>query len=180
VFIIQFFFAFRAGNLLSGAIYEGLARTFTAKPYMYTFLVSFHSGWRWILLLFVLIALVNSFLKWRKGASWTVTDQKWNLYAMSAAHLQLLVGFALYFMSPRVQFGAATMKDTVLRFYTVEHILTMLIAVVLITLGYIRSKRAGADLDRFRLGFWFFLIGLIVMLAGIPWPFREALGGKWF
>lgn len=147
---------------------------------MYTFLVSFHSGWRWILLAFVLVALVNSLLKWRKGSTWTVSDQKWNLYAMSAAHLQLLVGFALYFMSPRVQFAGASMKDTVLRFYTVEHILMMLIGVALLTIGYAKAKRAGRDQDRFRLGFWFFLIALVVMLAGIPWPFREALGGKWF
>lgn len=147
---------------------------------MYTFLVSFHSGWRWILLAFVLIALVNSLLKWRKGSSWTATDQKWNLYAMSASHLQLLVGFALYFMSSKVQFAGSSMKDAVLRFYTVEHILMMLIAVGLITVGYAKAKRAALDTDRFRLGFWFFLAALVITVAGIPWPFREALGGKWF
>jgi hypothetical protein len=147
---------------------------------MYAFLVSFHSGWRWIMLLFLLIALINNLLKWRKGAAHTASDQKWNLYTMSAAHLQLIVGFVLYFMSTKVQFAAATMKDTVLRFYTVEHILTMLIAVILITIGYSRAKRAAADSDRFRLGFWFFLGGLIFLVAGIPWPFREALGAGWF
>lgn len=146
---------------------------------MYSFLVHFHSGWRWILLILLLIALVNNFTKWRRAATNGPADQKWNLYAMSAAHLQAIVGLLLYFMSPNVQFHSSTMKDALLRFYTVEHILTMVIAIVLITVGYSKGKRAGNDMAKFRLAFWYFLVALIIMLAGIPWPWRD-LGGNWY
>lgn len=146
---------------------------------MYPFLVHFHSGWRWILLILLLIALVNNFTKWRRAATNGPEDQKWNLYAMSAAHLQLIVGFLLYFMSPNVKFHSSTMKDALLRFYTVEHVLTMVIAIILITVGYSKGKRAANDMAKFRLAFWYFLVALIIMLAGIPWPWRE-LGGNWY
>jgi multisubunit Na+/H+ antiporter MnhB subunit len=55
-----------------------------------------------------------------------------------------------------------------------EHTVMMLIAIVLITLGYGHAKKGN-----FKGVFWYYLIGLIVMLAAVPWPFREALGGSW-
>lgn len=147
---------------------------------MYDFLAHFHSGWRWILLALLVGALINSLLKWRRGAAFEPGDLKLNLYAMSAAHLQLLVGFALYFISQKVEFGPDTMKIAYLRFYTVEHLTMMIGSIALVTVGYVKAKRSATDADRFRLAFWYFLAALIVMLAGIPWPFREELGAGWF
>ncbi|HRW75252.1 MAG TPA: cytochrome B [Saprospiraceae bacterium] len=147
---------------------------------MYDFLVHFHSGWRWVFLVLLVLALLNNLVKWRQNATQTAADQKWNLYAMSAAHLQLIVGFILYFISPKVQFGSESMSDPVLRFFLVEHLITMLVAVALITVGYSRGKRGENETARFRLAFWFYLGGLIFVLAGIPWPWKEALGAGWF
>ena len=146
---------------------------------MYNFLVHFHSGWRWIYLVLLVFALINSFLKWRQGAEFQPGDGKINLYAMSAAHLQLIVGLVLYFLSPKVQFSGAAMQDALLRFFTAEHITTMVVAILLITLGYSRAKRATVDTQKFRLAFWFFLGGLIFTLVGIPWPWQE-YGTGWF
>lgn len=146
---------------------------------MYNFLTHFHSGWRWVFLILLVIALVNNLIKWRQGATNTEADQKWNLYAMSAAHLQLIVGFILYFLSTKVQFSGESMADPILRFFLVEHVLTMVVAVVLITIGYSRGKRADNDTARFRLAFWYYLGGLIFILAGIPWPWQE-YGAGWF
>lgn len=146
---------------------------------MQNFLIHFHSGWRWILLLFLVFALINSWTKWRGNKSFTAQDLKMNLYAMSAAHLQLIVGLVLYFMSSKVQFVSGMMKDKVMRFYAVEHITLMLIAVILITIGYAKSKRALTDTNRFKLGFYYFLGALILIFLGIPWPWQE-LGGSWF
>lgn len=147
---------------------------------MYTFLNHFHSGWRWVLLLLLVIAIVNNFRKWRQGGSFTASDLKRNLYAMAAVHLQFLTGLILYLISPKVQFGAGVMKDSYLRFYVVEHSVMMVIALVLITIGFSKSKRADNDIAKFRLGFRFYFWGLLVILAGIPWPWRTALGGGWF
>jgi membrane protein DedA with SNARE-associated domain len=95
-------------------------------------------------------------------------------------HIQLLGGLILYFISPYVKFEGGVMKDAVARFYTVEHISMMLIAVALITIGYSKAKRAANSAAKGKTTFWFYLIGLLVILAAIPWPFRSGLGGGWY
>lgn len=135
---------------------------------------------RWIVLIMILIAIVNAVIKMNKGSEYTAADKKWGLYALISTHIQFLVGIILYFISPWVQFGAETMKNAALRFYTVEHISMMILAVALITIGYSKAKRQTEDKKKFKTTFVFFLIGLIVILAAIPWPFRTALGAGWF
>ncbi len=147
---------------------------------MYDFLLHFHSGWRWVLLVLLFMALYTNFTGWRSGRARNAGDAKTNLHLMAAAHLQGIVGLWMYFLSPKVQWHASTMKDAALRFFAVEHLLTMLIALVLITIGYVRGKKATVDRSGFRLAFWYFLVAALLLLAGIPWPFREALGAGWF
>ena len=147
---------------------------------MYQFLEKFHSGMRWIVLIMLVLAIVNALLKMRSKSAFGPTDKKWGLFALISTHIQFLVGLVLYFISPWVQFGANTMKETAIRFYTVEHITIMILAIVLITVGYSKSKRQTEDHKKFKTLFTFFVIGLLLILAGIPWPFREALGAGWY
>ena len=72
-----------------------------------------------------------------------------------------------------------TMKVPVLRFFTVEHTFMMLIALVFITIGYATAKRAKEDVAKHKKTFIFYLIGFILILAVIPWPFR-GFGNDWF
>jgi membrane protein DedA with SNARE-associated domain len=72
------------------------------------------------------------------------------------------------------------MKIPLFRFYGLEHFAGMLIAVILITIGYSKSKRAKTATEKFKPIKIFYLIGLIIILASIPWPFRANLGGAWF
>ncbi len=135
-----------------------------------------HSGLRWVVLLLLLLAVTAAFQAWRGGRDLGKTP----LYAMMAVHVQLLLGLILYFISPYVKFEAGVMKDALTRFYTVEHITMMLLAIVLVTLGYSRAKRAAGTAAKGRTAFWFYLAGLLLILAAIPWPFRAGLGGNWF
>ena len=146
---------------------------------MYNGLVHAHSGLRWVVLLLLILAIFNAFSKKGNGSAWTDKDKKVTLFAMIFTHVQLLIGLALYFMSPLVQFSEGFMKNPIYRFYSVEHITTMLLAIVLITIGYSKSKRAQEAAKKFKTVSTFYLIGLILILAGIPWPFRE-LGAGWF
>ena len=139
-----------------------------------------HSGLRWVLLILLLWAAYSAFKNWRNGASFTDRDRKRGLFTMIAAHVQLLFGVVLYIISPYVKFTAETMKDPVARFYTVEHISLMLIAIVLITLGYMRPNCQATDSGRFKTQFYFFIIALLLILVAIPWPFRAGLSGGWF
>lgn len=144
----------------------------------YTILRSSHSGLRWLLLIALIIAIVLLFrAAFRKGKG--KPARTFGLIAMILAHFQFLFGIVLYFISPLVQFSAASMKDKLLRFYLVEHISLMLIAIVLITLGYSLGKKAPAPATGFRKQFYYYLIGFILIMLSIPWPFRD-LGAGWF
>ena len=138
-----------------------------------------HSGLRWIVLFTLLGAIGMAFAKWQSKEAFGPKPPKLALFALISTHLQFVLGLILYFISPYVRFDSSTMGDKLLRFYTVEHITMMLIAIVLITIGYSRSKRQAPDNGGYRTIFIFFLIGLILILLGIPWPFRE-LNGAWF
>jgi hypothetical protein len=146
---------------------------------LYTLLVHAHSGFRWVVLILLVLAVVNAFRKWRGKNAFTDSDRKLNLFALISAHLQLVFGFLLYFISPKVIFSAAAMKDAVLRFFLVEHSFMMVIAIALITIGYSRAKRTDVDELKFRRTFILYAFGLLVILGGIPWPFLE-YGAKWF
>lgn len=111
--------------------------------------------------------------------TFTTKDKKLGLFALIFTHTQFLLGIILYFLSPKVVFSGIAMKDSVLRFYLVEHLSLMTLAVVLITIGYSKSKKASTDSKKLKLIFGFFLVGLILILAGIPWPFQN-YGTGWF
>lgn len=143
-------------------------------------LVSSHSGWRWIVLILLLLAVVKMHAGWRGKKEFTAGSKKLALFAMVAFHIQFLFGWILYFVSEKVQFVPGMMKVESLRFFSVEHSLMMTLAMILITMGYAKSKRKETDVLKFRTVAIFYTIALLLVLVAIPWPFREALGGKWF
>ena len=103
-----------------------------------------------------------------------------NLFALITVHLQLLIGLFQYFLSDKVQFIDGWMKNPLLRFYGMEHLVGMLLAITLITIGYSKAKRRENYIDKFKAIRIFYTLGLIIILLFIPWPFRSILGGGWF
>lgn len=147
---------------------------------LYNILAHAHSGLRWLVLLFLVLAVAQAFSRWRSN-TWSPADPpRSTLLAFIFTHVQLLLGLVLYFISPKVQFTSETMGNALLRFYTVEHLSMMLLAIILITIGYARAKRQRGMAASHRTVFVFYGIGLLLILASIPWPFRTALGGGWF
>lgn len=140
----------------------------------YNILTHAHSGLRWLVLIALFIAISQTFAK--RGKFGNIGETKAVLITFILTNLQFLVGLILYFISQKVQFGANTMSNDIIRFFTVEHTLMMFIAVALINIGYSKSKRATKP---FNVSFNFYLIALILILISIPWPFRN-LGGQWF
>ena len=136
---------------------------------MYQGLLHLHDFVRWVVLLALLILIVKSFVGWFGNKTYTTGDRKLSMVAVLATHVQALIGFVLYFVSPLVEFGSRTMSDANIRFWTVEHIATMLIGVVLITIGSAKAKRAAEDVAKFKTQAIFITIGLIFILARIPW-----------
>lgn len=141
---------------------------------MQSALLHSHSGLRWILLILLIMTIASVFGKRSGKVAFTDGDRKLSLFTLISAHLQALLGLILYFFSQKVDFSSTTMSSPVHRFFTVEHALMMLIAVILITIGYGKAKKANA-----RGVFMYYLIALIVILLAIPWPFRTALSAGW-
>jgi len=146
---------------------------------MYNFLVHAHSGTRWIVLVLLILSIVKAFKGWFGNKEFTSSDKKSSLLALIFTHVQLILGLGLYFISPLVSFEPGAIKDPIYRFYTVEHFSMMIIAIILITLGYSLSKRAKEDLTKFKRLAVFYLFGLLIILYAIPWPFRID-GAGWF
>ncbi len=146
---------------------------------LYSILHHAHSGLRWVVLLTLIAAIVLAFRHWQQKTAFGTKPPRWAMFALMAVHIQFLLGLGLYFISPYVRFDGSTMGDKLLRFYSVEHITIMLLAIVLITIGYSLSKRRATAPAAYKTIFIFYLIGLLLILLGIPWPFR-GLNGAWF
>lgn len=143
-------------------------------------LISSHSGWRWIVLILLLAAVLKMHMGWKGKKEFTEGNRKLALFAMIAFHLQFLFGWILYFTSSKVGFVEGFMKDASYRFFTVEHSLMMTIAMILITIGYSKSKKKATGTAKFKVIAVFYTIALVLILAAIPWPFRAVLGAGWF
>ncbi|MDD2982961.1 MAG: hypothetical protein PHQ74_06205 [Crocinitomicaceae bacterium] len=141
-------------------------------------LVAAHSGMRWIVLILILAAIFNAIASKASG-KYEKKDKMLNLFAMIFLHIQLLVGIILYFNSGKVSFAEGWMKNASTRFYGMEHVLLMLIAITLVTIGRKKAEKASLAANKHGAIVKFYAIGLILIIISIPWPFRN-LGGSWF
>ena len=141
---------------------------------MYEFISVLHSYIRWALLLLLVVVIVTSLMGWLGKKPFKKSDNTLSVSLLGITHLQLLLGLILYFfLSPITKnafadFGAA-MKNKDLRFYAVEHIAIMILAVVFVQLGRTLSKKAANDEAKFKKLFIYTTIALVLVLAGIPW-----------
>jgi hypothetical protein len=136
---------------------------------MYNFIQKFHSGWAYLALLLLVFAVVNSFIGMSSKKEFTAKDRKIALFALIGTHIQLLVGLILYFISPLGSAVFGQMKDAALRLTSLEHPLTNIIAIALITIGWTKHKKATTGEAKFKSIAIFFGLGLVLILIRIPW-----------
>ena len=137
-----------------------------------------HNLLRWVLLFFALWTIIKSMSGMSGSRSFGSSDKKPALFLMITADVQLLLGLVLYIGNGwfKVLTSGGAMAHAAQRFWAVEHIFGMLLSIILIHVGYSATKKDISDKSKFSRLFWFTLIGLIIILATIPWPFREAVG----
>jgi hypothetical protein len=141
---------------------------------MYTYILSVHNIFRWVVIILTLLAICRGFSGWLSKRSWTSADRKTGLYFSISMDIQLLLGLVLYiFLSPLTKaaisdFGSA-MSSPELRFYGLEHLFYMVVAVVFVHLGSILSRRADEEIVKHRRAALWFSGALIVVLLAIPW-----------
>ena len=147
-------------------------------------LIHAHSGLRWVALFLLVFAIFNA-AKSQTSGKYEKKDKMINLFAMIMLHIQLLIGLALYFTSVKVNFVEGWMSSDVAggmyRFYGLDHLLGMVAAIAVVTIGRSKTeKKLKGTRDKHRKILISYSIGLLIILAMIPWPFREALRAAWF
>ena len=144
---------------------------------VYSILRHVHSTGRWILLLLLLIAIFNSLVAGKRP--WIRSDARTGSILVIIGDLMLLIGLALWYFGPRgykfiEELGMSTvMKNSTYRFFAVEHITAMLIAIILMHIGKVQGKKAISDKAKHKRTVIYYLLALIIILISIPWPFRE-------
>jgi hypothetical protein len=138
---------------------------------MYMVVKYFHSYIAALTLAFIILAIVYNIYSMVKKKAFIKTNNLANLLGMVSAHIQLLFGLVLYFVSPLgfSMFSGAAMKNSLTRLYILEHPFTMIIAVALITLGYLKAKKALDDKQKYKRIVIFYSIGLLLILSRVPW-----------
>jgi hypothetical protein len=136
---------------------------------MYTILQKMHSGWAYIALLVLVVAVVNALIGMASKKEFTSKDRKIALFGLIGIHTQLLIGLVLYFVSPLGLASFGQMSDKALRLTSLEHPLINLIAIVLITIGWSKHKKLTTSESKFKTFSIFYGLGLVLVLSRIPW-----------
>jgi hypothetical protein len=153
---------------------------------MYEALLHVHSVGRWIVLLLLLFAIFNSLIAGNRP--FIRTDARAGLLLVIFADLMLLIGFALWYYGPNgykliENHGGMTslMKDPLSRFFAIEHMVGMLIAIILIHIGKVQGRKKISDKSKHRRTLTFYLLALLIILVSIPWPFRTiGISSHWY
>ncbi len=142
---------------------------------MYPLLLTMHNLLRWVFLVFILISLIQSYSGWFGSKPYTKIANRFKTLTVSTVHLQLVIGLILYFLSPIVaQFlgdVGGSMKDKDLRFFGMEHVIMMILAVVFVTIGSAKSKRQPTDTAKYKTIAIWFTIALLLILVAVPSEF---------
>jgi hypothetical protein len=134
---------------------------------MYKFLATVHSLNRYLLFLLISLLIINSLIKLINKKNFNKKDNSLSFFTVLTTHIQLGLGIILYLISPLVQFKASVMKNALIRYWTVEHISLMLLAIILITIARIRVKKLkkieSSDYKRHLILFIYNTIALLII-----------------
>ncbi|RWY49298.1 hypothetical protein [Mucilaginibacter gilvus] len=150
---------------------------------MYNLILPLHSLVRWLVLLSLLIAIYRGYQGWLGKKAYNKFDDNLRQTTVSIIHLQFIIGVWLYAISPITNWFIHHFSEGVrlreIRFFGMEHITMMFIAIALITVGSSKAKRDITDHDKFRTQAIWFTIGLLVILSSIPWAFSPLVHRPW-
>jgi NADH:ubiquinone oxidoreductase subunit 2 (subunit N) len=142
---------------------------------MYPALLAFHSLIRWFVLASLLLTVYRGYKGWLLNEPFSKADNKIRHWTATIAHIQLCVGFWLYFISPIIDYFLHHFSEAVhqreIRFFGMEHNLMMLMAIIIITIGSAKAKRKPTDKEKFKTMALFYTVGLFIILISIPWSF---------
>jgi hypothetical protein len=141
---------------------------------MYAFVLIAHSWLRYAVLALGLAVIVLALRCLLAGAPWSARQERIHKAFLGSLDTQFVLGALLYlWLSPITSaafadFGAA-MKNAQLRFFGLEHAVTMFLAVAVAHVGKVRALKKP-EAQRARAVLIFQLIWLVLTCLAIPWP----------
>ncbi len=148
---------------------------------MYPMMLSIHSGMRWLVLISLIYTIIRAYSGFNKNLEYGKLDGIAKTVTVIMAHLQLIIGFGIYFMSPFVKsilhpvVGINPYNENSI-FYAFIHPIAMIGSIVAITIGSAKARRMELDSAKFRVILVWFGIGLFLALVLIPWSFYPIVG----
>ena len=151
---------------------------------MYSLLLTLHSLFRWLVLISLVIAVYRAYKGWRGNLPFTKFDNALRVVTVTTSYVQLVLGISLYCISPVVRYFLNYFKTAVhereVRFFGMEHITMMVIAIVLITVGSAKAKRQTTDKQRYKTMAIWFTIALVIIFSSVPWQFSPLTSRPYF
>lgn len=142
---------------------------------MYAILILLHSVMRWLVLASLLYAIYRAFTGYLGQRDFSKTDDRARHWTATISHIQLMIGLTLYLQSPIIKYFWKHSKELTgnldLVFFGLIHIVLMLTAIIIITIGSALAKRQSDDKEKFRTILVWFSIALLIIVIAIPWPF---------
>lgn len=142
---------------------------------MYSVVLFVHSWWRWIVVILMLIVILRSIRGLISDRNFSRADNAIGGALVGSTHMQLLLGLILYFGLSPLAFSALTsvpgaMAEPVIRYWGVEHLISMIIFVIFVQIGRIAARKTPVARSKFkRLLVWNGL-ALVVLMGSMPWP----------
>ncbi len=141
---------------------------------MYDILLHTHSILRWIVLVLLIATVIFSLKNWlSKTNLWQSPATKIFTFNTIFLHVQLVLGFILFFISPKMNFDGDWKANKIISFFTMQHVPSMLLAIILVTVGGALAKRRDNITMKYKLIAIFNIIALILILSNIPWPYKN-------
>ena len=151
---------------------------------MYQTLIYLHSAMRYLVLIALIGAIITAYKGYFAKKSFSKTDNAIRHWTATIAHIQLLIGIILYTQSPIIKYYWGNFKTASQylenNFFGIIHLILMLTAIVIITIGSALAKRKQTDKDKFKTMLTWFSVALLIIFLAIPWAFSPLANRPYF
>lgn len=143
---------------------------------MYQILIFLHSSVRWLVLFSLILAIGKGSIGILKNKDFSESDNKIRHITATISHIQLILGYFLYFNSPLIKYFTSHFKTMInnyseITFFGLFHMILMFISILIITIGSALTKRKETSFEKFKTMTTWYLVALVIILISIPWPF---------
>lgn len=151
---------------------------------LYQILIFCHSLVRWLVLISLLYAIFRAYKGYASNAQFSKTDNAIRHWTVTVAHIQLVTGITLYTQGAVIKYFWNNFNEAIHNlgsaFFGLIHIILMITAIILITIGSALSKRKSTDKKKFKTMLIWYSISLFIIFIAIPWPFSPLANRPYF